>query len=338
MSGHTGKYVAKPGREKKGLPFVLIFLSFLYVEVFAFLFLSLSDKFAWAQLWPLAFGLLWAVILSGIVRLIPAKPARIVYGVLYFLVAVYAGFQTGYYLMFSEMMWLSDFRYASEGADYAVVLLSYPIGWWLGIAGMILLGLLLIWRFPQWQCRWKKQTLSALLAIAAAACVYFLPEAVFLSDSSIRYAGSDYGRAQSAEAAYDNMFNTHRLYQVCGLYQTLSKDIYANEIFPLTPGHARAQAAAEQEIEDYFAQQKDSGSNAMTGLLEGKNVVLVLMESMDDWMIGEHTPTINRLMSEGIHFTNFYTPVYGGIRTLIRNSVSIPVPSSAVRAVMPLTL
>ena len=53
----------------------------------------------------------------------------------------------------------------------------------------------------------------------------------------------------------------------------------------------------------------------MTGIFEGKNVVLVLMESMDDWMMGAHTPTINWLMSEGIQFTNFYTPVYGGIRT-----------------------
>lgn len=53
----------------------------------------------------------------------------------------------------------------------------------------------------------------------------------------------------------------------------------------------------------------------MTGLLQGKNVILVLMESMDDWMIGEYTPTLEKLMAEGIHFTNFYTPVYGGIRT-----------------------
>ena len=32
-------------------------------------------------------------------------------------------------------------------------------------------------------------------------------------------------------------------------------------------------------------------------------------------MIGEHTPTISRLMDEGINFASFYTPVYGGIRT-----------------------
>ena len=58
-----------------------------------------------------------------------------------------------------------------------------------------------------------------------------------MQDGDIRYASSDYGRVQSAEAAYDNMFNAHRLYQVCGLYQTLEKDIYKNGIYPLTPSY-----------------------------------------------------------------------------------------------------
>ena len=111
------------------------------------------------------------------------------------------------------------------------------------------------------------------------------------------------------------MFNAHRLYQVCGLYQTLEKDIYKNGIYPLTPSYAAAQKAGKAEINAYFAGRTVGGDNEMTGLLEGKNVVLVLMESMDDWMIGEYTPTLERLMSEGISFTHFYTPGYGGIRT-----------------------
>ena len=316
MGRYIGKYLAKPDKEKKGLPFSLVFVSFLVVEVFAFFFLSLNEaEFEGTQLWPLAFGVLWAVILSGLIRQFPAKIARILFGVLYFFAVLYAGFQTGYFILFAEMMWLSDFRYASEGADYADVLLSYPEEWWLGIVGMIAFGVLLLWKFPVWEHHWRQNLTSGVLAIAAAVGAFFLPEAVFLSDDGIQYAGSDYGRSQSAEAAYDNMFNTHRLYQVCGLYQTLSKDIYANAIYPLTPGYARAQAAAKQEIDTYFAAQPKSGDNAMTGLLAGKNVVLVLMESMDDWMIGKHTPTIERLMSEGISFTKFYTPVYGGIRT-----------------------
>ena len=303
-------------KTRRRIHFLFLPLSFFLVEVFAFLFLSLNtEEFRLAQLWPLAFGALWAAILSGFVRLFPAKAGRVVYGILYFVAAIYAAVQTGYFYLFSEMMWLSDFRYASEGSDYFSVLLSYPIGWWLGLAALAVQGIVILVKFPRWKQKWSTGIAAAAVVIAASVGAACLPQAVFVQDGDIRYASSDYGRVQSAEAAYDNMFNAHRLYQVCGLYQTLEKDIYKNGIYPLTPSYAAAQKAGKAEINAYFANRTVGGDNKMTGLLEGKNVVLVLMESMDDWMIGEYTPTLERLMSEGISFTHFYTPGYGGIRT-----------------------
>lgn len=303
-------------KTRRRIHFLFLPLSFFLVEVFAFLFLSLNtEEFRLAQLWPLAFGALWAAILSGFVRLFPAKAGRVVYGILYFVAAIYAAVQTGYFYLFSEMMWLSDFRYASEGSDYFSVLLSYPIGWWLGLAALAVQGIVILVKFPRWKQKWSTGIAAVAVVIAASVGAACLPQAVFVQDGDIRYASSDYGRVQSAEAAYDNMFNTHRLYQVCGLYQTLEKDIYKNGIYPLTPSYAAAQKAGKAEINAYFADRTVGGDNEMTGLLEGKNVVLVLMESMDDWMIGEYTPTLERLMSEGISFTHFYTPGYGGIRT-----------------------
>ena len=311
MGSTTGKQ-----RTGRRVHFLFIPLSFFLVEVFAFFFLSLNTgEFRPAQLWPLAFGSLWAAILSGFVRLLPAKAGRVAYGILYFAAAIYAAVETGYFYLFSEMMWLSDFRYASEGSDYFSVLLSYPIGWWLGLAALAVQGVVILVNFPGWRQKWSTGIAAAAVAVAASVGAVCLPQAVFLQDGDIRYASSDYGRVQSAEAAYNNMFNAHRLYQVCGLYQTLEKDIYKNGIYPLTPSCAAAQKAGKAEINAYFAGRTVGGDNEMTGLLEGKNVVLVLMESMDDWMIGKYTPTLQRLMSEGISFTRFYTPGYGGIRT-----------------------
>ena len=311
-----GKYQSRSGSGERALPYLLIPLSFFFIEVFCFFFLSLDpESFDKEQLWPLAFGFFWAVLLSGLIRICSSTAGRVLYGVSYFLAAVYAGFQTGYYVLFSQMMWLSDFRYASEGADYASVLLSYPLGWWLGIIGMVVLGVMLLRFFPRWQPDWRVKAVSAVLAAAGIVGAVNLPTAVFQHDSSIRYAVSDYGRAQSAEAAYTNMFNTHRLYQVCGMYQTFAKDVYNNAIYPLTPAYRHAQQEGAKQINAYFQEKGEPADNAMTGVFRGKNVVLVLMESMDDWMIGQHTPTIGRLMEEGINFTNFYTPAYGGIRT-----------------------
>ena len=311
-----GKYLRKEEKQKASASFWLLPLSFFLAECFACSFLALNpENFELAQLWPLAFGALWAGILGGILRTLPGKTARILYGVLYLLNLVYVGFQTGYFILFDQMMWISEFLYASEGSDYASVLLSYPAFWWCGILGLIGFGGILIWKFPRWKPAPLPRICAAFVAVVCAVAVYFLPQLVFLADSGIRYAGSDYGRMQSAEAAYENMFSPHRLYQVCGSCQTAVKDIYNNYIYPATPGYALEQKQAEEEIEAYFDAREDAADNEMTGILEGKNVVLVLMESMDDWMIGDHTPTIQKLMEEGIQFTNFYTPGYGGIRT-----------------------
>jgi len=312
MSGYQGKFHKQKASEKKGVPSFLIPLSFLLIELFGFcILLPEGEKGSF----PLTYGLLWSGLISGTLFLLPSMAARIAYGITYFLSAVYAGFQTGYYLLFSEMLWLSDFRYAAEGSDYADMLLTYPVFWWVGILGMIAQGILILWKFPRWKHRWIRLAFSVALIAGSVYVMDGMPERLFEDDEKIQYAGSDYGRSQSAQAVYENMFNTHRLYRLCGLHHTLAKDIYRNAIYPLTPSHAAEQAKAEEEIQSYFDLRPEQRDNNMTGKLAGKNVVLVLMESMDDWMIGQHTPTLEKLMAEGINFTRFYTPVYGGIRT-----------------------
>ena len=313
MSHYTGKFQNQPAKSPHGgLPFFLLPLAFLFAEIFGLCFLLPEGE---RGLFPLAFGLLWAGIFGGGLYLLPRRLSRIACGILYFPGVVYVGFQTGYYLMFGEMMWLSDFRYASEGADYADVLLTYPIGWWLGLVLLIAQGCVLLWKFPRYGSSGAKRVASVVLIGACVTGMAFLPQLLYENDDEILYAGSDYGRAQSAQAVYENMFNTHRLYRLCGLHHTLAKDIYRHAIYPLTPSYALEQAASEEEITEYFDSREVSAPNAMTGVLAGKNVVLVLMESMDDWMIGQHTPTLTKLMAEGMNFTRFYTPVYGGIRT-----------------------
>ena len=302
--------------EKKGLPFLLIPITFMLLEVFAFCFLRDPEKAVTAaSFWPLAFGALWAMGLSCLLRVLPRGVSRVFYGILYFLFYAYAVGQTGYYNIFTEMMWLSDFSYASEGSDYISVIFQFPLLWWLSMAVLLALGILTVVRYPDFKKSIAKPVICAVLAVAAAVGAYHLPEMTFQGDGDIKFAKSDYGRSQSARAAYENMFNAHRLYELCGLYQTGVKDVYKNYIFPHTPAHASAMKAGRKEIDAYFAQRPVHEDNDMTGIFKDKNIVLVLMESMDDWLIGPHTPTISRLMEEGINFTQFYTPVYGGIRT-----------------------
>ena len=313
MAYPVGKY-EKVRKKQVQAPLVLVPLAFFLLELFAFSYLQ-SGAEAGMDHWPLAFGAFWAVLLGGLVTLLPRAGSRMAFGLLYGVGLVYTVGQTGYHQLFSDMMWLSDFRYASEGADYLDVILSYPTTWFVWILLLLVLGVGLIWKYPWLRYPAASRVTGAVLAAAAVMGLLSLPQRVFEQDSDIRYAQSDYGRMQSAEAAYENMFSPYRLYQVCGVWHTMAKDLAANVLYPLTPAHRQQQAEARQQIDAYFESRPEVQDNEMTGLLKDKNIVLVLMESMDDWMIGDHTPTIAKLMAEGINFTSFYTPPYGGIRT-----------------------
>ena len=272
MVSTAGKYLQKKDTSAKRVSAWLIPASFFLLALFAFIFLKttvqeqtqslpsqlsleeeISALFAW---WPLVFGGVWTILLTGLISALPGKLARIVYGISYFLFLIYSFIQTGYYLLFQGMIWISDFRYASEGSDYLDVLLSYPISWWICLPVMIGIGVFTLWNFPKQQKYWKNQLLSAGIAVMAAVGAWLLPQLVFLSDSSIRYAESDYGRVQSAEAAYENMFDAYRLYQVCGIYQTAVKDVYANYLYPITPAYAQAQQEAEQTLDAFLTPRK----------------------------------------------------------------------------------
>lgn len=291
------------------IPVFLIAVSFFLIEVFSWYFLEGADR------WPLTFGALWAVVLTCLICLVPGKAGRIAYGCAYFLAVIYAVGQTGYYILFGQMMWLSDFRYASEGASYLDILLAYPAAWWVSVPSLIGVGVLLLWKYPMRTAKWYGYVFAAILIGICVSNFRSMPEQVFDRDESVRFARSDYGRMQSARAAYENMFNAHRLYEICGLYHTAFKDVYTHYLYPATPAYRASQEKSMEQVHVYLESQPERMPNEMTGVLQGKNVVLVLMESMDDWMIGEHTPTIRRLMGEGIRFTKFFTPGYGGIRT-----------------------
>ena len=313
MAYPVGKY-EKVRKRSVQAPVALVPLAFFLLELFAYSYLQPAPADQ-PQHWPLIFGLFWGVLLSGLLCLLPRKAGRVGFGLLYGAGLVYTVGQTGYYQLFSEMMWLSEFRYAAEGKDYLDVLLNYPAGWFVWVFLLLALGIVLLWKYPRLRYPVATRAACCVLAVMAVLGLLRLPQRVFEHDSDIRYAQSDYGRMQSAEAAYENMFSPHRLYQVCGVWQTMAKDIGTNLLYPLTPAYRQQQQAGRTQIDGYFQDQPQKQTNEMTGLLKDKHIVLVLMESMDDWMIGDHTPTIRQLMQEGINFTNFYTPPYGGIRT-----------------------
>ena len=163
-------------------------------------------------------------------------------------------------------------------------------------------------------CRGLPCAFAAVLAFGMLTAV---PELVFLRDLEVWGTRSEYAQSSSWRATYNTMYDARNVYEICGVYHLTFRDVWVHELYPLTPAYRAELRKQTGEINAYFAQRPEKSDNEMTGCFAGKNVVLVLMESMDDWMITqEDTPTLYRMMEEGIEFTNFYTPGFGTARTI----------------------
>ena len=317
-SFHAGTRHEKGNKENKPLTaltwlkMAAVALSYFLVECFAYVILQPNDWMC------LAFGGVWALLLSSVVLWLPKTAGRIAYGVSYFLIAGWTIGQTGYYQTFDKVMWLSALFYLDEGAVFlGDVLSGFSAFWWIGTVVLLALGVLLLVYWPDWRKRLGTWIVCLVMATVSVAGLFLLPQALFVRDNDIWGTHSEYGQSSSYRARYNTMYNAQGVYEICGIYQLTFRDFWKHQIYPVLPSYQLEQRSRMKTVDAFFAKRGEKQANAMTGIFEGKNVVLVLMESMDDWMITEEdTPTLVRLMEEGINFTNFYTPFYGSARTL----------------------
>lgn len=66
-----------------------------------------------------------------------------------------------------------------------------------------------------------------------------------------------------------------------------------------------------KSIYSYFKNTPATKKNQYTGMFQGKNLIFILAESFNSVVVNEeYTPTLYRLMNEGFHFNNFYSPLF----------------------------
>lgn len=70
------------------------------------------------------------------------------------------------------------------------------------------------------------------------------------------------------------------------------------------------------ELNSYVQTLTPTNKNKYTGLFKGKNLILICAEAFSDAVINEElTPTLYRLSHNGIYFSDYYQPAWGGSTT-----------------------
>ncbi len=208
------------------------------------------------------------------------------------------------YCIFGRFLLFKSIFLASEGMDYIEVLPLYINPTVIAFAFVYILSMVLackMWERPKIKKTWIRIILI-LIPITGLLCVeLFMRIAVRAEKNAGQWKLWD-----RPTLIYEVFTDSNKSLSVAGLYQYTFKSMYRMAV--------SANEFTEEDIRlvnEYFA-GKNLEENNMTGLFEGKNVIVVLMESMDDWMIDyKYTPTIKRMMDTGINFTNHYMPCWG---------------------------
>jgi phosphoglycerol transferase MdoB-like AlkP superfamily enzyme len=121
---------------------------------------------------------------------------------------------------------------------------------------------------------------------------------------------------KKAGNVYENFSDANKSMRISGLYEYTLRNYYIEYLKPAEKISAEDEEFLDEKYEvseDGTAKDTLADKNAYTGIFEGKNVIFLQLEGMDNWLLNEEdTPNLYQLMQESINFTNHYSIYSGG--------------------------
>lgn len=246
----------------------------------------------------LPFTLGWALVLTAAAALLPRRIRKI------YMVAAGLSFSIlcvvhGVYInMFRKFFSFSDLVFAGDGAAFLdssyLVIRKVLLAWILLCFAVMLLAVFLV--PPDARPCWIP---GAVLAVAGVAVLLVTRFALLGKSTAVIWD-------QNSDPAflYEDFSDSRACLSMLGIYQYTFRDLQQ-----LLPEKVNLSASEQAEIAAYTASRTHS-ENEMTGLLAGKNLILVQLEAIDTWMLEDYMPALRAVKEQSVVFANHFTPAY----------------------------
>lgn len=271
------------------------------------------------------FSVLWVFAITLFCVCIPNKRiGKILFGAVSVLFIALSFGQYVYYLIFGDFFWIKSIFLMGEGATYVkdiAELIDIKI-----IISTIVSVLCVIAALKTWKVPDSKLYIRSLIAFSPV--VLIIATHVYMQPAMFK---ASWDAWRNPRVIYRDFKSVNSCFEINGFYQFTARDI-VNAVFP----KKQLSNADRQKVDEFFASKGEMKQNDYTGMLEGKNVIAVMMESIDSWTITQkYTPTLYKMINEGINFKNFNTPMFGTgftFGTEFAFNTGLYTPSSAANA------
>jgi len=256
-------------------------------------------------MFTLLFDLLYLAMLFLLILFIPRRGRHIIETLIITVFSFYCFAQSLHYAYFSSLFTFRKLTLAGDLKDVfseIFVKLNYTY-----LAFLIPVVIIVVWSIIRSRLIKKvsvetstKLIISLLIVLFLGAGLFTISREMKRSDIEDDWMGDLY--------LYDTFYNNLRFYDRFGLYEYVAKDTRLS----IEQNQSTSLSEEERErIDSFISNHQNKEQNDHTGIYSGKNLVLILCESLNDYPLYKDLfPTLNMMAVNGTLFTNYYAPLY----------------------------
>lgn len=281
---------------------ILMSLPFVVMEIFTYLFgldIIFNHYYIYATI---LFSLGWIVLLIGSSLSFKKVINRIIYLLSAIVVFIMFVVNNVYYSMTKNFFDFNLLESASEGTPYLIdAIVNCNI--FVYVACIIVIALIVIGfkNIP----RERENNFNLFTSIFIVFLVMHLLTPLTLGKANTELTWSSWKNPRNI---YNSFNDANKSMRISGLMEYSVRNFYVTFL--------KTDEEIEEEDVNFLNtafEDKDAVKNKYTGKYTGKNLILLQLEGIDNWVINEKdTPNIYKLMNNSINFKNHYSYYNGG--------------------------
>jgi len=281
------------------------------------------ESFSVLDLIPNTFTAIWILIFVLIIYNINSKKLKgIITIIINILFVVLCFTNIIFSRLFSKFFTFKDILYAGEGIDFISSITDY-----IKFMDIVIIIISIAFSIFSIYCyRYIKKEKTKVKLVTSIILIIFVILGIILVQCKIGKADdpTEWYAFSNKRSIYNQFNDTKRSFMLCGLYEYSIRDFYLTFI-----KHTEIDKESYyEEISEYIA-SNDKQVSEYNGIFKEKNLILIMLENIDTWMINEKSmPTLYGLQQKSINFTEHYSENYANGKTFntefIANTGIIP--------------
>ena len=281
---------------------VIMALPFIAMDIITRIFGNNINFYKICRLAPNLFTLSWIILFIGLTLSFKKKVGKKIYLSTSILFLIIFLTNNVYYSMTKTFFDFNLLESASEGAPYIIDTLKNcnPLVY----IAFIFIIFLIIFGYKQIPYKTKNNEKLFIVIIILFLIVHTLtPLSLGKANKSLTWSSW-----KNPRNIYNSFNDNNKSLKVSGLYEYSIRNFYITFL----------KTKEEENSEDIeflnlaFA-DTEKNNNKYTGIFKDKNIIFVQFEGLDNWLVTEEdTPTIYKMMNNGINFKNHFSYYNGG--------------------------